>query len=137
MRAIEAILDVVVIIVLLASMLAFLPSAYHDLLKPQSWGFEQADDKAMRAFAGDTSAEGYITDAYSAAEILLTTRVADYPAFAKNDYRLPDGSIVRVDMAYKSAMDHYTDLARDALASGSSYVFAYDYENQIWRVTPR
>jgi hypothetical protein len=71
MKAIEAILDIVLLVVLLGAMLSFIPSVSHDLRKDSAWGFEQLDDKTMRVFAGDRVVEEYTSGMSIAYEILV------------------------------------------------------------------
>jgi hypothetical protein len=135
MRALDAVFDIVLLIVILAAFLGFMPDALSEIQNMTNWGFKPNDDKTMQVLSGDTETAGYVTDAYSAAEVVLTTRVADYPAIENNDYVLPDGSEITVDFDYKSNKNEYTAQAISAVNASKLYKFEYDYTRKKWVVT--
>lgn len=134
MRAIDIILDIVVLLVVLAAFMPFMPSAYHDMQDMSNWGFESGDDKTMQSYNGDPNSDGYISDTYSAAEILLTARVMDYRAIDAPDWILPDGQRITVDLDYNTNKGIYTAAVRGALSETEQYRFYFDYTMNVWRV---
>ena len=134
MRAIDVILDIVVLLAILAAFLPFMVHAYSDVQDMDNWGFEYIDDKAMRNYSGDPNSGGYSSDAYSAAEVLLTACVMDYPAIYAPDWILPDGRRVTVDLEYSANKELYTAYAHNALDVNSQYRFYFDYTSNVWRV---
>jgi hypothetical protein len=126
--------DLLLLVAVLAAFLSFIPAEIHDITDMENWGFTRRDDKTMKNLAGDGESGGYGTDAYTAAEVVLATRVADYPALNVNDYVLPDGSVVSVDLEYKTLKNEYTNMARTAVSSDRLYRFVFDYDADIWRI---
>lgn len=134
MKSIDIILDVVVLLAVLAAFMPFMPSAYHGIQDMTNWGFEYQDDKTMRSYNGDPDSDGYGSDAYSAAELLITARVMDYPAIDAPDWILPNGRRITVDLDYNTNKDMYTAYTSAALSTNKRYRFYFDYTENVWRV---
>ena len=134
MRAIDILLDIVVLLAVLAVFLPFMTSAYHDIQDMASWGFECIDDKTMQSYNGDSSSDGYISDTYSAAEIMTIARIMDYPSIYTPDWILPDGQRITVDLDYSMNKEIYTAYARGGLSTDKQYRFYFDYTSDVWRV---
>ncbi|GHU91534.1 hypothetical protein FACS1894202_13130 [Clostridia bacterium] len=135
MKALDAVFDLVLLIVILAAFLGFVPNALGEIQNMTNWGFTPNDDKTMQVLSGDIETAGYVTDKYSAAEIVLTTRVADYPATQNNAYILPDGSEIDITFDYNANKKAYTTQAKNAVNPTKTYRYIYDYSREKWVVT--
>jgi hypothetical protein len=130
MKIVVMFIDVAIGLFLFAIMLPIAISAINPMVNAEIWGFEPNDDKTMIRLSGESPS--YSQDTLTAAEIVLTTRVASRPSIQANKWTLPDGSNVTIDEDYRLHRGIYTEAAQNAVAAGDNYQFVYSYSQNEW-----
>jgi hypothetical protein len=130
MKIVMMFIDVAIGLFLFAVMLPIAIGAINPMAEAETWGFEPNDDKTMIRLSGDSPS--YSQDTLTAAEVVLTTRVASRPSIQTNRWKLPDGLIVAIDEDYRLYRGIYTEDAQNAVTPGDNYQFAYSYSQNAW-----
>jgi hypothetical protein len=130
MKIVTIFIDIAIGLFLLAVMLPIAIGAISPMTKAETWGFEPGGDKTMKQLSGESPS--YSQDTLSAAEIVLTTRVASRPSVQTNEWLLPDGTKITIDEDYRLYRGRFTEFAQNAVSAGDSYRFVYSYPAKAW-----
>jgi hypothetical protein len=133
MKAVMLFIDIALALILTAIMLPIAHNAISPLTEPETWGIEAEADKTMKRLNGTTPS--YSQDTLTAAEVVLTTRVAKLPQIQVNKWIVVGESgevVIDVDSEYRPIQDQYTNSVRAAVKTDAIYKFEYDMNRNAW-----